>query len=82
MLVEVVAVRGVKVAVMQVVDVVAVTDGGMSATLAVDVGMVPVDLVLIQSLVPFARVPAMAGGASAGSSLAWASALKMRSTMC
>jgi hypothetical protein len=42
-LVEMVAVRGVEVAVVQVIDVVSMPDRGMAAILAVDVGVVVVN---------------------------------------
>lgn len=81
MLVEVVAMGRVEMAVVQVIDVAGVADGGVAAALAVDVGMIAMDLVSGHFLAPFVddRACPVAGG---GVSLAWANALKTRSKMC
>lgn len=82
-LVEVVAVGRVEVAVVEVVHVVAVLDGNVSAAFAMDMGMVGMNAMFAHQDRPFREVGGTTGAAgAAGVSLACASALKTRSRMC
>jgi hypothetical protein len=72
--------RMVQVAVVQVIDMIAVDDAGMAAAGAVDVGMVLVDLVFFHE--GFGVLGVFGTDGYPSGSLAWASALTTNSATC
>lgn len=82
-LIEVIAMRRVQVAVVQVVDMVSVPDGGVAAARSMHVRVIGMDAMFAHWDFPFRVLSwGMGAAAGAGASLAWASALKTRSRMC
>ena len=74
--------RMVQVAVVQVIDMIAVNDAGMAAARAVDVGMVFVDSVFAHGCVSVGGLDGYREEVSSSGSLAWASALITNSATC
>ena len=79
--VKMIAVRAMQVAVVQVVYMSVVQDGGVATPFAVDVGMIFMNVVAAFHQDRF-LVSSVGKIACAGTSLAWASALNKRSTIC
>lgn len=76
-LVEVVAVGGVQVAVVKIVDVVLMFDCGVAAVFSMDMGVIAVNLV-----VGHPAAPCTFGEMGRAPSVTWSSALTIRSVTC